>query len=64
MERGQQGIIDDIKKTLMGSVRSVVAKLTPEQVQNDKESFKKEIEEVKSIEEAPGKRHWRVDIDL
>ena len=41
-ERGQQGIIDDVKKTLMGSVRSVVAKMTPEEVQGDKEKFKKE----------------------
>ena len=45
MERGQQGIIDDVKLTLMGSVRSVVANLTPEQVQSDKESFKKDVEE-------------------
>ena len=45
MERGQQGIIDDVKLTLMGSVRSVVANLTPEQVQSDKESFKKAVEE-------------------
>ena len=45
MERGQQGIIGDVKLTLMGSVRSVVANLTPEQVQSDKESFKKAVEE-------------------
>lgn len=45
MERGPQGIIDDVKLTLMGSVRSVVANLTPEQVQSDKESFKKAVEE-------------------
>ena len=45
MERGQQGIIDDVRLTLMGSVRSVVANLTPEQVQSDKESFKNAVEE-------------------
>lgn len=45
MERGPEGIIDDVKLTLMGSVRSVVANLTPEQVQSDKESFKKAVEE-------------------
>lgn len=45
MERGQDGIIEDVKLTLMGSVRSVVANLTPEQVQSDKESFKKAVEE-------------------
>lgn len=44
MERGQKGIIDDVKLTLMGSVRSVVANLTPEQVQSDKESFKIDVE--------------------
>lgn len=49
-ERGQQGIIDDVKLTLMGSVRSVVATLTPEQVQNDKDTFKKTIEEAVSDE--------------
>ena len=34
----------------MGSVRSVVATLTPEQVQNDKDTFKKTIEEAVSDE--------------
>ena len=42
-ERGNDGIIDDVKLTLMGAVRGVVATLTPEQVQNDKETFKEEI---------------------
>ena len=42
-ERGNDGIIDDVKLTLMGAVRGVVATLTPEQVQNDKETFKNEI---------------------
>ena len=48
-ERGQQGIIDDVKLTLMGSVRSVVASMTPEEVQGDKERFKEEI--IKSVED-------------
>lgn len=42
-ERGNNGIIDDVKLTLMGAVRGVVATLTPEQVQNDKETFRNEI---------------------
>lgn len=42
-ERGNDGIIDDVRLTLMGAVRGVVATLTPEQVQNDKETFKNEI---------------------
>jgi len=42
-ERGSQGIIDDVKLTLMGSVRNIVATMTPEQVQNDKDTFKQNI---------------------
>ena len=49
-ERGQRGIIEDVKLTLMGSVRSVVASMTPEQVQNDKETFKEAIVESVSDE--------------
>lgn len=44
-ERGTDGIIDDVKLTLMGAVRGVVATMTPEQVQNDKETFKEAIVE-------------------
>lgn len=42
-ERGTKGIIDDVKLTLMGVVRGVVATMTPEQVQGDMETFKKSI---------------------
>lgn len=48
-ERGSDGIVDDVKLTLMGAVRGVVATLTPEQVQNDKETFKDEI--MKSVKD-------------
>lgn len=44
-ERGKQGIIDDVKLTLMGAVRDVVASMTPEQVLADKEKFKQLIQE-------------------
>lgn len=44
-ERGQRGIIEDVRLTLMGAVRGVVAALTPEEVQNDKEAFKNAITE-------------------
>ena len=44
-ERGNQGIIEDVKLTLMGAVRDVVASMTPEQVLADKEAFKKLIQE-------------------
>ena len=43
-ERGNQGIIDDVKLTLMGAVRDVVAAMTPEQILRDKEEFKKQIQ--------------------
>lgn len=44
-ERGNQGIIEDVKLTLMGAVRDVVASMTPGQVLADKEAFKKLIQE-------------------
>ncbi len=43
-ERGNDGIIDDVKLTLMGAVRDVVASMTPEQILRDKEGFKKQIQ--------------------
>lgn len=43
-ERGTEGIINDVKLTLMGAVRDVVASMTPEQILTDKEKFKKEVE--------------------
>lgn len=43
-ERGKKGIIDDVKLTLMGTVRDVVAAMTPEEILRDKESFKKQIQ--------------------
>lgn len=39
-ERGNDGIISDVKLTLMGAVRDVVASMTPEQLLTDKEAFK------------------------
>lgn len=44
-ERGKQGIIDDVRLTLMGAVRDVVASMTPEEVLADKEAFKKNVQE-------------------
>lgn len=43
-ERGNRGIIEDVKLTLMGAVRDVVAAMTPEQMLRDKEEFKKQIQ--------------------
>ena len=44
-ERGQNGIIEDVRQTLMGSVRSVVANLTPEEVRVEQEKFKEAIKD-------------------
>ena len=38
-ERGKQQIIEDVKETLTGSVRNVVASMTPEGVLKNKEEF-------------------------
>ena len=43
-ERGNQGIINDVKLTLMGAVRDVVATMTPEEILKNKEEFKKKIQ--------------------
>jgi len=43
-ERGNDGIIADVKLTLMGAVRDVVASMTPEAILKDKEAFKQEIQ--------------------
>ena len=42
-ERGKDEIARDVKLTLMGAVRGVVATMTPEQVQYEKETFKQLI---------------------
>lgn len=44
-ERGNEGIIADVKLTLMGAVRDVVASMTPEQILTDKEKFKQEVQQ-------------------
>lgn len=44
-ERGNEGIIADVKLTLMGAVRDVVASMTPEQILKDKEKFKQEVQQ-------------------
>ena len=49
-ERGNDGIIDDVKLTLMGAVRDVVASMIPEQILRDKEEFKKQIQSAVSDE--------------
>lgn len=43
-ERGKEGIIADVKLTLMGAVRDVVASMTPEDILKDKEKFKQAVQ--------------------
>lgn len=52
-ERGKSGIIEDVRLTLMGAVRDVVASMTPEEVLADKEAFRKNVEE--SVEDEMNK---------
>lgn len=44
-ERGQQGIINDVKLTLTGAVRDIVASMTPEAVLRDKAEFAQKVRE-------------------
>lgn len=42
-ERGQEGIIGDVKLTLTGAVRDIVASMTPEAVLRDKAEFAQKV---------------------
>lgn len=44
-ERGQEGIITDVKLTLTGAVRDIVASMTPEAVLKDKAEFAQKVRE-------------------
>ena len=44
-ERGQAGIINDVKLTLTGAVRDIVASMTPEAVLKDKAEFAAKVRE-------------------
>lgn len=43
-ERGNDGIIADVKLTLMGAVRNVVASMTPEDILKDKDAFAQQVQ--------------------
>ena len=49
-ERGQEGIIEDVKLTLTGAVRDIVASMTPEAVLKDKTEFAQKVKETVSDE--------------
>lgn len=44
-ERGQEGIVNDVKLTLTGAVRDIVASMTPEAVLKDKAEFAQKVRE-------------------
>lgn len=44
-ERGQAGIVNDVKLTLTGAVRDIVASMTPEAVLKDKAEFASKVRE-------------------
>ena len=45
-ERGQEGIIQDVKLTLTGAVRDIVASMTPEAVLRDKVEFAQKVKNI------------------
>ena len=45
-ERGPRGIIDDVKLTLTGAVRDIVASMSPEEVLRDKNIFSQKVQDV------------------
>lgn len=49
-ERGQDGIINDVKLTLTGAVRDIVASMTPEEVLRDKVAFADNVKKIVSDE--------------
>lgn len=49
-ERGQDGIINDVKLTLTGAVRDIVASMTPEEVLRDKVAFAENVKKIVSDE--------------
>lgn len=51
-ERGKEGIINDVKYTLTGAVRDIVASMTPEAVLRDKTEFAEKVKETVADEMA------------
>ena len=51
-ERGKDGIINDVRLTLTGAVRDIVASMTPEQVLRDKQAFTESVKNIVADEMA------------
>ena len=49
-ERGQSGIVNDVRLTLTGAVRDIVASMTPEEVLRDKVAFAENVRKIVSDE--------------
>ena len=49
-ERGQDGIVNDVRLTLTGAVRDIVASMTPEEVLRDKVAFADNVKNIVSDE--------------
>ena len=51
-ERGKEGIINDVRLTLTGAVRDIVASMSPEQVLKDKQAFTESVKNIVADEMA------------
>ena len=51
-ERGKEGIINDVRLTLTGAVRDIVASMTPAEVLRDKQVFTEKVKQIVSDEMA------------
>lgn len=51
-ERGKDGIVNDVRLTLTGAVRDIVASMTPEEVLKDKQTFTEKVIHIVSDEMA------------
>ena len=51
-ERGKDGIINDVRLTLTGAVRDIVASMSPEEVLKDKQTFTEKVKQIVSDEMA------------
>ena len=51
-ERGKEGIVNDVKLTLTGAVRDIVASMSPEEVLRDKQTFTEKVKQIVADEMA------------
>ena len=51
-ERGKDGIVNDVRLTLTGAVRDIVASMSPEEVLKDKQAFTEKVKQIVADEMA------------